>query len=363
MNFYGFRKIKSDPLRIKDAATSEESKYWKFRHEKFQQGRPDLLAEIRKANHSESADKQEVESLKAEIRDLKENLTNVYSDVEKLKALVGSLVKNQQMHQFNACCPENKKRKVMYDDTPLPITSSLSNQNIPEPSPLAPYDVVSTDNNNGVVDQKLAEVFDMSNTQLAAATAPAPSAPTETSVAPAPAFTQQDEEMLTSLFALDPYEGVEVLGSSDVGKPSSSVDPKLVDKVRIALGNLPKDMQGLFVDRIVSVIGNPQAMEQQVDAMTSLATSAADEAQRRLIAAGRSANDKHCARLASAVLGAYLTRYSAQEQQQQNAAVMHQPNAAPTQQQPLPPNPMPMAEIPAAFDQGNAAAASFQHPV
>ena len=51
LNFYGFRKIKSDPLRIHDAANDEESKYWKFKHPKFQRGRPDLLAEIKKSNH------------------------------------------------------------------------------------------------------------------------------------------------------------------------------------------------------------------------------------------------------------------------------------------------------------------------
>lgn len=33
LNFYGFRKIKSDALRLRDAETSEESKFWKFRHE------------------------------------------------------------------------------------------------------------------------------------------------------------------------------------------------------------------------------------------------------------------------------------------------------------------------------------------
>lgn len=330
LNFYGFRKIKSDPLRIKDAATSQESRYWKFRHDKFQQGKPELLAEIRKANHNETADKQEVETLKAEIRDLKDNLATVYGDVEKLKALVGSMLKNQQLNQMNAFSPESKKRKVMYDDTPYPIMS-LSKDAVPEPNPLAPYSIASNHHNNSA--ETVSGVLDLSQNHTAAAAAAAPPAPE--AAAPMAAFTPQDEEILTSLFSLDPAEGVEVLGSSDVSKPDTNVDPALVEKVRQSLGNLPKDMQSLFVDRIVDTIGNPQAMEQQVSAMTSLAASAADEAQRRLIAAGRSANDKHCARLASAVLGAYLTRYSAQEQQQ-NAGLAPPPLAAPVP----PPAPM-----------------------
>ena len=124
-------------------------------------------------------------------------------------------------------------------------------------------------------------------------------------------FSVNDDEMLSSLFALDSNEGLEFLHCEG---SSSNADPDLVERVRFALGNLPKDMQTLFVDRIVAVIGNPRAMEQQVQAMSDLAACAADEAHRRLVASGRSPSDKHCLRLASAVLGAYLTRYSAQEE-------------------------------------------------
>lgn len=294
LNFYGFRKIKSDPLRIKDADTSEESKFWKFRHDKFQQGRPDLLTDIKKANHNESADKQEVDSLKAEIRDLKDILSNVYGEVEKLKAL--SKI-NRPGEQFNSVLSlDSKKRKFMYDDSPLPITSNIFQDNVISSG------LFSND--------KSTDVFDVSGNE-----------PISGSIS-GTGFSEQDEEMLSSLLALDSSEGVEVLGCTDVSMNVSDVDHHLIEKVKSALANLPKDMQSLFVDRIVCVIGNPRAMEQQVDSMSKLAACAADEAQRRLVAAGRSANDKHCTRLASAVLGAYLTRYSAQEQyeeQSQNA--------------------------------------------
>jgi hypothetical protein len=69
-------------------------------------------------------------------------------------------------------------------------------------------------------------------------------------------------------------------------------------------------MQELFVDRVVSFAANPDCFQRQIDAMTSLATSAADEAQRRLIAAGKRPSDPKCVPLASAVLGAYLTRFA-----------------------------------------------------
>lgn len=112
LNFYGFRKIKSGSLRIAEAASSEESKYWKFRHEKFQRGRPDLLTQIRK-NTTETADKQEVDQLRSEVRELRASLARVNDDVAKLKAVVELLVKSQDVAGITY--PElssNKKRKI-----------------------------------------------------------------------------------------------------------------------------------------------------------------------------------------------------------------------------------------------------------
>jgi len=35
LNFSGFRKIKTDPIRIRDQDPDAEAKYWRFGHEKF----------------------------------------------------------------------------------------------------------------------------------------------------------------------------------------------------------------------------------------------------------------------------------------------------------------------------------------
>jgi hypothetical protein len=128
LNFYGFRKIKSGGLRIKDAETSEECKFWKFRHDKFQRGRPDLLSQIRKSS-SETADKQEVEQLRCEIKDLKSALTNVTDDLAKLKALVGCLGKSRDVAiQQSSHFPEfaSKKRKAMGGEYLVPVPSDTA---------------------------------------------------------------------------------------------------------------------------------------------------------------------------------------------------------------------------------------------
>ena len=51
LNFYQFRKIKYvDSIRIDPKLEAETANYWRFRHEYFQRGRPDLLSEIKRLN-------------------------------------------------------------------------------------------------------------------------------------------------------------------------------------------------------------------------------------------------------------------------------------------------------------------------
>src|SRR6056300_446020 len=70
LNFYGFRKIKNDAVRLYDD-DDECNKYWRFKHESFLRGRPDLLKEIRKSSQINAADQQEVDKLKEEVQYLR----------------------------------------------------------------------------------------------------------------------------------------------------------------------------------------------------------------------------------------------------------------------------------------------------
>lgn len=129
LNFYGFRKIKCGSLRIDDA-TSDESKYWKFRHEKFQQGRPDLLSQIRKSS-GETVDKQEVEQLKNEVRDLKDTLSGVSDHVAQLKSLVECFILKQNLpeHKQTMNLPEvtsNKRKGLDGQEHIMSVPSSDS---------------------------------------------------------------------------------------------------------------------------------------------------------------------------------------------------------------------------------------------
>ena len=77
LNFYGFHKIKSS---VKD----ENLKWWRFKHEYFLRGRPDLLKEIRKANQINAADQEEVDKLKADVNHLKADMAQMFSAIKQI---------------------------------------------------------------------------------------------------------------------------------------------------------------------------------------------------------------------------------------------------------------------------------------
>ena len=229
LNFYGFHKIRSDPIRLKDAENCEESKYWRFHHDNFRRGRPDLLSEIRKSNHTEAADKQEVEQLRNEIGILRDQLGNTSLELEGLKALVGRvlqeyggqpLMKKQKLEPMEhlTSAPHGSfssptSSADVYKIKPLEIES--------ETQPYAPYshqDSYMQDEHMHMIDNSL----DFGSNNV-----PSMPAPTRSFMldriesAGAASMTSQDEAVLTSLFALDPLEEIRVLESEQYEMGSS----------------------------------------------------------------------------------------------------------------------------------------------
>ena len=322
LNFYGFRKIKSDPLRIRDAAADVESKYWKFRHEKFQQGRPDLLSEIRKSNHTEAADKQEVDALKTEVKELKEKLASMSNDMERLASLVGNLMKtpkSQHKDEYMGQDGNPKKRRMMVDSkkdvkSPVPTTvkSAVVNEAVLDPLPVTSLPDASTAQDSDLYDDSSISKLTESSPLLNSIPTPTKLASREEAIT---SLTSVDEEILTSLFPASEVPDVTVsLPASDFLTEPSSKDPdaKLLKKMRESLSKLPKNLQELFVERLVAAITNPEGFQNQVEAVSALASAAAEEAKKRLESLGTEANsvdNEQSVEMATAVLGSFLSRY------------------------------------------------------
>mmetsp|Transcript_9854 Transcript_9854/g.37133 ORF Transcript_9854/g.37133 Transcript_9854/m.37133 type:complete len:361 (-) Transcript_9854:231-1313(-) len=86
LNFYGFRKIKSDAV----LNTPQEGKWWEFRHESFQRGRADLLVNImRRSNTQPTPEKgpkteKELSDLRTEVDKLRERVTLQTAEIARL---------------------------------------------------------------------------------------------------------------------------------------------------------------------------------------------------------------------------------------------------------------------------------------
>lgn len=207
---------------MKDAENCEESKYWRFHHDNFRRGRPDLLSEIRKSNHTEAADKQEVEQLRNEICILRDQLGNTSLELEGLKALVGRVLQEyggQPLMKKQKLEPMEHLTSAPYGSFSAPTSSGEVYKIKPleiesEMQPYAPYsqhdDSYYQDEQTHTIDNS----FDYGGN-----TVPSMPAPTRSNMldriesAGAASMTSQDEAVLTSLFALDPLEEIKVLES------------------------------------------------------------------------------------------------------------------------------------------------------
>jgi hypothetical protein len=82
LNFYGFRKLRTDPILTSDV-DPQTACYVRFYHEKFQKNKPELLHQIKRATKTDQQSKDDVESLKLEVAKLKETLITTTTDNDR----------------------------------------------------------------------------------------------------------------------------------------------------------------------------------------------------------------------------------------------------------------------------------------
>jgi HSF-type DNA-binding len=82
LNFYGFRKLRTDPILTSDVDPCT-SCYVRFYHERFQRGKPELLQHIKRATKTDQHSKDDIESLRNDISDLKDHLRSTMEDYDR----------------------------------------------------------------------------------------------------------------------------------------------------------------------------------------------------------------------------------------------------------------------------------------
>jgi predicted site-specific integrase-resolvase len=82
LNFYGFRKLKAEPILTADF-DARTACYVRFYHEKFQKDKPELLSQIKRATKSDQQSKDDVEDLKVEICRLRECMNSLSDEYDR----------------------------------------------------------------------------------------------------------------------------------------------------------------------------------------------------------------------------------------------------------------------------------------
>jgi hypothetical protein len=349
LNFYGFRKIKSDSIRINDD-DDESSKWWRFKHESFIRGRTDLLKEIRKANQVNAADQEEVDKLKEEVYYLRSEVGRL-SDVVELMA---ETLRQITGRDFSMEEPSTKRRKLEADNV-----GSFSDEASffdcddsvnPEVSLLDPMvsdsDLLMEDLTPSIVPKiersqsvDIVEcMFDFINDDKSVGLTGSLDHSLDRTPSPINAVFKPDSvESLSDYYRCVSYNDE----SSTLGQ--AQLDPKLTMKLNNAISMLPKSLQDSFVERIVEKIASPDTYQKHVEAVSVLATAAAIEAQNQTIlsnAQGYTPGSNGASNtgklsmsnqseitlpVAAAALGAFLAKYASADESQKNARRHYDP--------------------------------------
>jgi len=123
LNFYGFRKLRTDPILTSDV-DPRTACYVRFYHDKFQKDRPELLHQIKRATKSDQQNKDEVESLKGEVSKLKDcvgqmnhRINALTGEYEKVAALLTELLTRQHHHHHHQQQQQQQQQQQLHQQT------------------------------------------------------------------------------------------------------------------------------------------------------------------------------------------------------------------------------------------------------
>lgn len=284
LNFYRFRKVKADRIKISTLEDLIRSKYWCFHHESFQQGRPDLLVHIKKISQSVNTpvNQKTVESMKNEMASLKEQVATMSEDILRLTSTVETLLGEREA-QKKTVPIHSKKRNADWELGTDPLVNVGDYEFVRLPPNLAPEF-------SSVSDEDLLLENESSNDKHGDPTKRTPSLPPSKRIkkhipssSPTNITTTGDKKEKIhhneEQSNISREENVEVsVVSSSMDAPMINKDRALhgdesilVQKLRDAISILPIEMQKLYLERLVAAVHDPESLRHQTEAVAALA--------------------------------------------------------------------------------------------
>mmetsp|Transcript_34181 Transcript_34181/g.68925 ORF Transcript_34181/g.68925 Transcript_34181/m.68925 type:complete len:544 (-) Transcript_34181:2735-4366(-) len=323
LNFYGFRKIKyADTLRIDIKLEAETANYWKFKHDKFQRGRPDLLVEIKRHRDNQAAaaaaaaQKSEATpvadgsnrqasssapavavvdpTVKSEVKELRDRIAAMSKNIDDLTSMVHN-IKVQDDNNASAAVAANdhdhavgSKRKKIGGTTTAARDSGASDMLVDEvtscggsgidsiaftpgsifPTPAAAVGMSrqsSTISDDAFVD----DLFNFDEAGLLDLTSA-----DHDQRQPTVAMLEPEPEPVLSTPMAPPSHLVQEK-QSGTNDESNRPDPKLMKELTDALTLLPREMQEMLVNRLISTIISTESLKSHIDAVSTTGSSTA----------------------------------------------------------------------------------------
>jgi len=242
---------------------------------KFQRGRLELLAEISKTNQSDMAEQEEIDGLNEQVKELRSRLDFMTNYISKLTDMMYSVpqtpaVEQEIKHESPKCCETNHFHYYTWQQQQNSTMSSA----LPVTMPKLPlHDPVYSENisSSDFHIPSMREVQDYPDTATPSAVAsPSQSFNFQSSF---DYVTEKDfaaDIFINDLDTIDDFSTLPLSGSSPL-------DPRPEQKLRDSLALFPKQVQEMFVERLITSIADPDHFNGHVQTVSALATAVAKE--------------------------------------------------------------------------------------
>ena len=344
LNFYSFRKIKyADTIRLDPKLEAETANFWRFRHENFQRGKPQLLTEIKRMTAAQSkaaaaaattdkvspdgapssnadgasiaASPQNQAMMKSEIDTLKKQLEEMNKNMSELTCMVQKVSLNAPPAAVEEPVSAGNKRKkvettLFPESVPSTAAAELTDAALELFMEASPDDIMFANDENPMQMQIEAIPESQSSTRESS---------TATNMTDVDfvdqlftVFGSDEEPAVPSLMpAMEDLPAPEPVGSFSYHQPQTSnlgnrPDTDLMERLSEALAVLPKEMQEQIVNRLIaSIMSNKPTPERR-------STVPADEEADDVLPAPTPDDDDQVIGmpLAAATLASLLSYYS-----------------------------------------------------
>jgi len=329
LNFYGFRKIKySDTIKIDTKLEAETANFWRFKHEKFLRGKPELLSEIRRHNSQSTSEKsktdekkqpeKEVTSLKSEVDILKDKIANMTKNIDDLTVLVQNISVNDTRTQMTMSTPDattddffaigNKRKKLVQPE--LVLSTNMVVDEVTSVSPLSTENPGEMSFTPGTIfpSLSLAERQESTCTNISHDTFMEQMLGTLEDDLDILPDTILSDDISDTVLELPQIEGLSP--APEFQSPLNAPDPELMKKLSNALCVLPHKIQDMLVNRLIATVTSSDALKSHIDAASKSCAEVESRVEKPLETIVNHSPEIDLP-MAVAALGAILTQCSA----------------------------------------------------